>query len=164
MHASSTRPTLGNWTSTLSRSREKRLTIRPKGVLSKKDIGALKMDLNRSEWRWWEAFRKAMAMAKACNVVKITEERCDNTLISSASRNPSGIILNESGWHSLEDAHVYYFYLTTILGLPLKIHALVPRFSWWFLWISYFTNTSWVDLHAQLGKTLVDNFLQSLYQ
>lgn len=53
---------VGSITSTVSKSLEKRLTIRPMGVMSKKDIGLRKMLLSASLCKIFEAWIVAAAM------------------------------------------------------------------------------------------------------
>ena len=55
----------GTWRSMVSISLENRLRMRPRGVVSKKDIGARSMEWSNWPWRVLEAFRQARATIMA---------------------------------------------------------------------------------------------------
>ena len=59
----------------MSISFENLLRMRPRGVVSKKDIGARSMERSKWLWKALEAFRQARATAMACRIVKKTVDK-----------------------------------------------------------------------------------------
>ena len=78
--------------STISMSLAKRFTIRPMGVVSKKEIGARKMAATRAEYSLVEAETDAQARANDCTETKKTETTVDT--LKGCSSNDVAVLTN----------------------------------------------------------------------
>ena len=69
------RSVIGRFASRVSISLENRLTNRPRGVVSKNDIGALKIDLFKRLWNTLEEDTVAKAREKDNNKTPVAEKK-----------------------------------------------------------------------------------------
>ena len=100
--------------SRVSMSLEKRLTIRPMGVVSKKDIGAWRMLASRSRCRMREALTHATARPNDMPIVAITAERQERQEVGR-----KGCFLVRSNFVS----RLHYIHIRTLSNSESTVHT-----------------------------------------